>query len=426
MTKETPTDLPSKDITILRELARRKVEIAADPINLERKQAWYNLDSGENSRPMVLAQAAGVSDEKRPFDKSVLQCESEQGRRIEHRLRIEIYQFEELQDDHVVEPFVNIHWQVQTSNYGVEIIKHKQPNESGHGSYKVEPPIADLDTDFDKLSPRTYSVNRDATAQKKATFEELFDGILPIRIRNSFWWTFGLTWCAIDLIGLEELMLAMYDNPDGLHRLMTFLRDDHLAYAKWLEREGLLTLNNENDGIGSGSMGYTRRLPKADMGDCVRTNDLWLLLESQETVGVGPEQFQEFIFPYQKTLADKFGSVYYGCCEPVHTRWHVLEEISNLERVSVSPWCDQSFMAEACGSKVVYSRKPNPTQVSTERFNEDQIRSDLQETLSAARDCRLEIVMKDVHTLNNQPHRLSRWVALAREEIEKAGLSTGV
>jgi hypothetical protein len=232
-----------------------------------------------------------------------------------------------------------------------------------------------------------------------------------------------MTIVAIDLIGLENLMLAMYDNPAGLHRLMAFLRDDHLAFCRWLEREGLLSLNNENDYIGSGSEGHSRDLPRPGTtpGQPVRMKDCWALLESQETVGVGPELFEEFIFPYQLALAEQFGKVYYGCCEPVHTRWQVLKKLPNLARVSVSPWADQPFMAEACGRDVVFSRKPNPAQISTALFDENAIRADLRQTLDAARGCRLEIIMKDVHTLHNEPGRLARWVQLAREESEKAG-----
>ncbi|MHC4885715.1 MAG: hypothetical protein ACYTGH_11595 [Planctomycetota bacterium] len=230
-----------------------------------------------------------------------------------------------------------------------------------------------------------------------------------------------MTMQVIDLIGLQELMMFMFDNPEGLHRLMAFMRDDTLAFARWLEGEGLLTLNNRNDYIGSGSMGYSESLPRqAREGGAAKLSDLWCLLESQETVGVGPDQFQEFVFPYQNEIAKHFGRVYYGCCEPVHTRWHVLKEMANLERVSVSPWCDEAFMAEALGRRFVYSRKPNPTLVSTENFDEAAIRADLRTTLDTARDCRLEIAMKDVHTLNNEPDRLARWVAMAREEAGTA------
>ena len=87
--------------------------------------------------------------------------------------------------------------------------------------------------------------------------------------------------------------------------------------------------------------------------------------------------------------------------------------------MSVSPWADERFMADALDRAVVFSRKPNPTLISTARFDEAAIRADLRQTLEAARDCRLEIIMKDVHTLNNEPERLPRWVQIAREEIAK-------
>jgi hypothetical protein len=264
--------------------------------------------------------------------------------------------------------------------------------------------------------------------EEKDRLDAVFQGTLPVRIRGSFWWTFGMTWMAIDLIGLENLMLFMYDDPGGLHRLMRFLHDDHAAFASWLEQEGLLTLNNESDYTGSGSRGHCRELPApgfASSGPAApsgpaRTRDLWLLLESQETVGVGPEQFAEFIFPYQLDLASRFGLVYYGCCEPVHGRWDVLKGIPNLRSVSVSPWADQPAMAEALAGRCVYSRKPNPSQVSTGIFDEPSIRADLAGTFSVARDCDVEIIMKDVHTLDGHPERLARWVQLAREEAEKA------
>ena len=165
-------------------------------------------------------------------------------------------------------------------------------------------------------------------------------------------------------------------------------------------------------------MGYTHALPQPDANPDrpVRIADLWGLCESQETVGVGPELFEEFVFPYQHAAIERFGRSYYGCCEPVNTRWHILERIKNLKRVSVSPWCDESFMGEALRGRYVYSRKPNPALISTGRFDEHAIRADIRNTLAAAKGCTLEIIMKDVHTLNNQPHRLGRWVAMAREE----------
>jgi hypothetical protein len=403
-------------------LAARKVEIAADPINEERRAAWLALDSGSNSRVMVLAEHGGVRDERKPCSAASLECVGEWARGIEVALRTEILLFEELRDDHVIEPVMNVCWRVKTSNFGVESVVHQGGDDTHMGSRSWEPPIKDLDADFDKLHPRTFAADRDATLAEQRRLESVFTGILPVRIRGSHYWTMGLTIQVIDLIGLEALMLAMYDNPDGLRRLMKFLRDDNLAFSRWLEEQGLYSLNNENDYIGSGSMGYTADLPQGgaqQMSSRVREQDLWALIESQETVGVGPELFEEFVFPCQMDIAVHFGKTYYGCCEPVHNRWHVIRQIPNLARVSVSPWANQEFLAEEFGRNYVFSRKPNPTLISTEGFNEAAIRADLRNTLEVAHANRVEIIMKDVHTLNNEPERLARWVQIAREEIDK-------
>lgn len=408
--------LNSHDLAILRRLADTKMRYAMEPVNLERRQAWYNLDGGASWRPMVLAEFGGVNDDKRPLSLNVLECQDEWARGFEWGLRAEIWQFETLKDDHVIEPYMNTNWVVQTTDFGVERIEHR-PDGIGMGACSWEPALKNLDDDFLKLKQRSFAVDRDASLAKKERLEAVFAGILPVRLRGSYWWTLGMTIKAIDLIGLENLMLYMYDNPEGLHRLMSFLCDDHLAYARWLEAEGLLNLNNENDYTGSGSIGYTRDLPQKDLSPAgrVRMKDQWVLLESQETVGVGPELFEEFIFPYQNRIAEQFGKCYYGCCEPVNNRWHILKRILNLSRVSVPPWAKEEFMADACGTSIVYSRKPNPTQISTVHCDEAAILDDLRRTVRTAAKCRLEIIMKDVHTLNNEPQRLARWVELARQ-----------
>jgi len=411
--------LSQHDLDILRRLAEWQVEIARCPVNLERKALWYKHDAGRAGRPLILAEEFGIRDEVSPLP--ALECESTWAQVIEGRLRFIIYQFEVLKDDHVVEPYFNINWRVHVSNYGAQPVEHTGHNEGRMASKRWDPPILDLDKDFDKLNPRTYSVDREATLARKERLEKVFGDILPVRIRGAYWWSMGMTEFAMKLHGLENLMRDTLENPEGVHRLMTFLRDDYIAFAEWLEKEGLLTLNNEDDYVGSGTVGYTHDLPQSGKqdGDQVKMKDLWVLLESQETVGVGPRQFEELFFPYQFSIAERFGKCYYGCCEPVDKRWHIIKRIPNLARVSVSPWADEEFMAQELGSDYVYCRKPNPTLISTEHFDEDAIRADLRHTLTVARNCRVELVMKDVHTLNNQPWRLPRWVEIARQVADE-------
>lgn len=60
-------------------------------------------------------------------------------------------------------------------------------------------------------------------------------------------------------------------------------------------------------------------------------------------------------------VCEKFGLIYYGCCEPVHDRWErIIAAIPHIRAVSISPWCNQVKMAEIAGQSVVFSRKPPP------------------------------------------------------------------
>ena len=50
---------------------------------------------------------------------------NEWARGIERALRAEAILFEELQDDHVVEPVINVGWKVSVSHFGVEAVVHQ-------------------------------------------------------------------------------------------------------------------------------------------------------------------------------------------------------------------------------------------------------------------------------------------------------------
>ena len=348
---------------------------------------------------------------------SSMTCVDDQLRKWEWALRSRIYSWENIKDDSCFEPRFNIGWQLRISDYGVDIPIRFGEN---RGSYVWDAPIKDLGMDLDKLRHRSYAVDREATSRSLELADRIFGDLLPVRNRGFFFWTVGLTWEAIKLVGLEKFMLAMYDEPENIHRLMAWLRDDHLALLDDLERDGLLTLNNEDDDVGSGGLGYSDELRGPGPGKELpaRIHDLWGLAEAQETVGISPAMFEEFVLPYQMPLLEKFGLACYGCCEPLHDRIDAILKIPNLRRVSVSPWCDQTKMIERLGRHYIFSRKSNPVRVCA-MFDEEGIRAELAETLRIAGEGILEIILKDTHTLQDQPWRIGRWVGIAREEIRK-------
>lgn len=248
-----------------------------------------------------------------------------------------------------------------------------------------------------------------------------------------------MTLILVGIRGLEQMMYDMYDYPDELHRMMAFLRDGQLHQLDFLERNGLLSLNNDGTYVGSGGFGYTDELPQKDnkgegthlscqRTECrgmstfengkVHTMDMWGFMESQETSQVSPEMFEEFIFPYQKPILERFGLNCYGCCEPLDKRWHVVKRLPRLRRISVSPWSDLQKMADFLGDQYIYSMKPNPADLAVAQIDEEHIRSKLREALKITRDCRVEIVMKDNNTIGRNPQNVIRWCKIAREEAE--------
>ena len=202
------------DLEILRTLAGHIRAIADDPVNRERKRLWHAYDAGRAERPMLLAESWVAYDD---LPQSEVRCQEEWARKLEYDLRFRIFVFENIQDDHVIEPFVTHNWRVNVSDYGVQSKREVAERVSGNVSCsRWDPPIKDLDADFDKLHPRTYSVDREATLAWQAHLESVFDGILGVRLRGGFWWTTGMTIVAIDLIGLENLMLYMLYRAGGL------------------------------------------------------------------------------------------------------------------------------------------------------------------------------------------------------------------
>ena len=412
-------DVSDSDRDVLCELGQRVAEIAADPIMAERRGGWKRLNGLQSDRPMILAETGGVWDEVVPLDS--LQCHGDWARGVERGLRDRVFYYESVGDDMVIEPYVGWGWQTECSDYGVEVVNHQGDDGYGHGSRSWDAPITNIAEGLEKLQFRNFSVDREASLQDKALLEDVFDGVLEVWDRSFFWWTQGLTIEAIKLIGLQGLMMAMFDQPDDLHRLMAFLRDDQMNMLDWFEGEGLLSPANNDHYVCSGGRGYTDELPQVDYvpGQPGRLKDMWGLSESQETVGVSPEMFAEFIFPYQLPLISRFGLSGYGCCEPIHERFDIIKQIPNLRRISVSPWADQAKMVEQLGRDYVFSRKPNPTLISTGDFDEELIRRDLRETIEVTKGLNVEIVMKDVHILDGQPERLGRWSRIARETIDE-------
>ena len=405
----------------LRELARKQAEYAALPIMAERTALWYRHNALQGERPVVVMEMGTFERDMLPDPK----CTSPAAIEIEHRLLRPIISHEEIDDDKVVPDHFSVNWRIHIDEFGIEIPTDRAEDAQGREiAYHWQHPIKTLKRDFGKLKPATFSVDREGTLAWKAFAEEVLGDILPAVIKNnSLAWHAALCAKVVRLMSLEQMMYAMVDEPDELRALMAYLRDNLLAYAEWQEQEDLLVLNNGNDYTGAGSYGFTTELStkQYEQTGQVTTHDLWLNINSQETVSISPRMYGRFVLPYYRDICEHFGLVYYGCCEPVHDIWKdYVSELPHLRKVSISAWCNEEFMGEALASgRVIYSRKPSPNFVGVgTTFDAKGFRAHIEKTLRAARGCHTEIIFRDIYTVSGDRTKPEQAVRITREAID--------
>jgi hypothetical protein len=407
--------ISARDADTLRRLAVRLAVLAARPTEEAKRELWRSHNMLQTRQPLVLVDPENGWNEIVTLPS--LQCEGALARRWEMVLRKELFWGESIQDDKPLEPLFEVGYTYADSEWGAQETYHgggAGESYAWEGSVKTTEDVARIQ------SPR-IEVDYPTTLETLSLAQELFGGILRVGLRGVWWWSLGMSYDLARLVGLERMLLLMYDDPAMVHRIMALLRDGYIAKLDFLEHNRLLSLNSNHAYVGSGGIGYTRELPQSRMdGTPVATMDMWCLTESQETIGVSPGQFEEFIFQYQLPIQERFGLSCYGCCEPLDGRWHVVAKTPRLRRVSVSAWADQAKMAGFLEDRYIFSRKPAPSLLAVPRLDEDAARADIRRTLELARGCVVELIMKDNHTLGGNPENLVRWVRIAREEIDRA------
>ena len=245
-----------KDRRILRHLAVQVAELAARPIEREKRALWFKHNALERTRPLVFCDPENGWNEIITPDQ--LACEGARARRWEMMLRKEVFWGAEMCDDRVTMPHFCVRHVFVESDWGVH---ETRIGGQGGGSYVWDAPIKSYD-DLDLLEFPTIKVDYEATERVMALAEDLLGDLLAVRLRTAWWWTLGLTQTAIHLRGLEQIMYDMVDQPDGLHRLMSILRDGHLAKLDYLEANDLFSLNNDDTYVGSGGFGWSDELPQ--------------------------------------------------------------------------------------------------------------------------------------------------------------------
>ncbi|NMA47559.1 MAG: hypothetical protein GX945_13445 [Lentisphaerae bacterium] len=400
------------DRSILRDLARRYLELCRREGQDELRQLWRRLNSlRPGGRPLIYVRAFAWQE----MPESQCQCSDRFLRGWEDYLRRQLF-WGSLDDDSIFEP-----WLPLPATYGCVgwgLAGTRQYSDEPRGSYKVDYPLKEL-ADWIKMRRPRHSIDEEKTRQRRERLEDILGDILPVAVDRSpvyRMWEGDLATALGALRGMENVMLDMMDQPELLHELLAFMRDGILAVHQEAEEGGDWGLTGHQNQ----AMPYAEELPSpAANVHGVSRKELWGYMAAQELALVSPAMHDEFMLHYQLPILRHFGLVAYGCCEDLTQKIAILRQIPNLRRVAVSPFADVRSCAEQIGRDYVLSYRPSPTDMVGYGFSAERIRSILRRDLGYCRDSQVDITLKDVETVEGDPQRVRKWVEITRDVIDE-------
>ncbi|MBQ8302672.1 MAG: hypothetical protein IJX97_03880 [Clostridia bacterium] len=403
--------ISTNDKEVLRALAAKYMKYAHSEANDEKRELWRALNSLNMQKPMITIDQMPWHELK--VDEA-LSCvvENDYFRKVEWRLRTEIYKWEHLRADMVLNPYVILPRPIINTGFGMTTVK--SDNDKSARSHLFEDQLEEME-DIEKIKLPKLSLDTEKEDEILSAAQEIFDGIAPIKwsgimVHSGLWdqisfWK-GVENCYIDLI----------DRPELIHAILDRYTNAHLSYIKEINSLGVYDTVSNNC-----HCSYTfdnETTVNDEIATHATTHDGWTFSMAQLFTSVSPATNEEFELPYMSKIFSQYGSVYYGCCERLDDRLHIIDRLPNIRKISCSPWSDRESFAANLPQKYIMSNKPSPSFLATSTFDEDAVRQDLRRTIKAAKDhnLALELLLKDLSTVNNDPSRLWRWSEIALEE----------
>lgn len=410
------TILSQKERDCLRRLVADYMEAATLTVQKEKIELWKALNRRQMQRPMVVIDQLPWNELQ--CDELCLEIADPYWRAVENMLRQTLYKWRHFPVDMVLDPFIGISKVYSNTGYGLDAqVETRGVEDSTAKAQRFTNILKNLE-DVKKITDCRLTYNAEATERVAAQAEELFGDLAPVRLMgHSFHigiWDFVTQWMSV-----EDAYYAFVDEPELLHAIMERMTEATLVAIEDANRLGL---HNDLANTCHCSYIYTDELlPYSGEGKGPYSQNCWAFGLAQLFTSLSPAQFEEFELPYVTRLAEKFGMLYYGCCDKLDDRLDLVKRIPHVRKVSCSPWSNREHFAACLGPELIMSNKPTPALLATDAFHEEEIRADLCRTCEAARryNVNLELILKDVSTVRNDPARLTRWADIAMQVVEK-------
>ena len=400
----------------IRELIKKYAdEIAFSEKCREREQRYKDLNALKVVRPPVLLFEIPWGE----IRSDELKCENETYRGLEYAIKERFFQWNHYQGDHTFPATWDVGVSVGHSGYGIHSKERQIASTTGAyiSAHEYEDQLQN-EEDVEKIKFPTITFNKEGTENNMNYYRELLGDIMPVRKKGVE--AHFSTWDTIlSLHGAMQCYEDMSDRPEFVHALMKRFTDIHNFELDEYER--LNVLETEVYYLHC-TPALCHDMPHKDLDtEKISLSDIWCRTSAQVLAVVSPEMQTEYDIDYAKTYSNRCKYTYYGCCEPLHNKIDELQAITNLKRISITPWANVDEAAEKMGNRFVMSYKPNPAFVSGATFDPEPVEKEITHVLEACKrnGTPCEFVIKDISTIANRWENLAQWEQTVNKVIDR-------
>ncbi len=406
--------ISEKDTNTIRALAEKYMNYATLPIQDEKRRLWRALNGLHMEKPMVCIDQMPWNE--LDVDGSlVCTVEHPYWRGIEWWMRSEIYKWEHLPVDMVLNPYILLPRPIHNTGFGIHANVDISVTDSSSGvvGQYYHNQIEDFE-DIEKIQTPKVWLDEEAEKEIKQMADVVLAGVAPYKMQGH---TMHLgIWDQISMwLGVETCYIELMDRPEFIHAIMERATNALISQVEQYNAfGGLDTYTN----MCHCSYTFSDDMPNKDNPT---SKDVWAFGLAQLFSSVSPEITDEFEATYMKRIFPMFGAIYYGCCDRLDDRLDVVDTMPNIRKISCSPWSDRENFAAKLPKKYIMSNKPTPALLAETSLNEDLVRADIRRTINAAKanNVNLELILKDISTVKYDPKRLWRWAEIAMEETSR-------
>ncbi|MDT8390602.1 MAG: hypothetical protein RRC34_08865 [Lentisphaeria bacterium] len=410
------TMISAADRGVIRDLALRYRELCDGERNRAALARWRALNNLKSERPLVFCNVFHLLPEIDPHLPEP-RVADERLCPVERWFQRALWTAE-LDDDRFFDPWFTVRATMLEQPEGLWGVKPDCVHDDASRGWRNLSVLRRME-DLDRLKATPHRVlDPDPPLARMA--EDIFGDILPVhRNRVSVYhiWEGVIGPAAGALFGLEELMLALYENPDMVHRFMAFARDGIIANYKQCEAAGDWSAA---DYWYYNTPPHCDALPDPRPGvHGARLKELVGFCHSQEFESVSPAMFEEFLLDYQRPILELFGRVSYGCCDTLDRKLDSLARLPNLTKITAGPLADPARYPEPFGDRAVISWRPLTTLMVSDQLDEEALRKLFRDGFDKLKGCQVELHMHDLMTIRGDIPRVFRWARIAMEEASR-------